>query len=93
MRLIRDGCASSNRHDDLTEGDVDRMIAHTDGGVHRRGRTSGTDWAATERPALARQPRSALSRCQEQLLSTQHPEGYWCGELKGTRSSNPNTSC
>src|SRR4051794_25602213 len=78
--------ASSRRLDDLMEGDVDRMIAHTDGGVHRRGRTSATDWAATEPPAPATssdQLDHALSRVQETLLASQHADGYWCGELEG----------
>ena len=34
---------------------------------------------------------SAVARSRDFLLSLQHPDGYWCGELKATRCLRPTT--
>ena len=81
--LSRDG-TRPRPNDDLTEGDVDRMIAHKDGGVYRRGSTSGTNWDANESvPFSSESLDDALDRGREKLLASQREDGHWCGELEG----------
>ena len=61
------------------------MIAHTDVGVHRRaGAPSTSDRPAHEptHPASA-EVDDATARTRDHLLSTQHADGFWCGELEG----------
>ena len=74
------------------------MIAHTDVGVPRRnlapvfGRTATSTASGTGSGAVADAGGSApsndrldraLHRTRESLLSSQHADGYWCGELEG----------
>ncbi len=60
------------------------MIAHKDGGVHRRGPTSRFNWGASKAATPSSEALDqALDRCREGLLATQHDDGYWCGELEG----------
>jgi len=39
------------------------------------------------------QSRAGDAATREWIIDAQHPEGFWHGELEGTRSSNPSTSC
>ncbi|MDB5353348.1 MAG: squalene-hopene cyclase [Planctomycetota bacterium] len=60
------------------------MIAHMDGGVHRRSASSRLDRGDPDSSDLSLDVlERALTRCQDQLLSIQHADGYWCGELEG----------
>src|SRR6266404_4356207 len=46
-------------------------------------RPGGVSLRRQPAPATSRALASAISRARQRLLSLQHPDGHWCGELQG----------
>jgi squalene-hopene/tetraprenyl-beta-curcumene cyclase len=65
-------------------GDLDRMIANKDGGVPRHSSATIAARSPLFRNALSGdEVDRALTATQRHLLDSQHPDGYWVGELEG----------